>query len=213
MSVRLLGLGSVGSPCAIELIKMGIPLTLQDTDKVELHNVTNQFMFQENHIGKSKLDVVADACKAHNSAIKVLKLNSWFRAGDSIEEDIVISAVDTMAVRQLIYDCAVVGGKTRFLLDPRLGGEYIRIHCVDLFNKESRLAYLDELYDDSQTTSAQCSGASIIYTPTIAASFLAKFIKNILNEQWIPETLLIDMSSEITMNIVGAHIETMEKKD
>lgn len=68
--IHIIGCGSVGSTLAENLARCGITkMTLWDFDTVESHNVVNQ-MFCQRHIGKTKVEALADILVDINPYIK-----------------------------------------------------------------------------------------------------------------------------------------------
>ena len=58
--VTIVGTGSVGSFVALSLVKMGVKeLELWDSDKVELHNIANQY-FRLEDLNKYKVEACRD---------------------------------------------------------------------------------------------------------------------------------------------------------
>ena len=68
--IHIIGCGSVGSTLAENLARCGVTkMTLWDFDTVESHNIVNQ-MFSQQHIGKSKVEALADILVDINPYIK-----------------------------------------------------------------------------------------------------------------------------------------------
>lgn len=72
--VLIIGLGSGGSPIAVELAKAGVgQFALADFDRIELHNLSRHIC-SLNDLGRLKTDAVADAIKGKNPYAIVDKL-------------------------------------------------------------------------------------------------------------------------------------------
>lgn len=68
--IHIIGCGSVGSTLAENLARCGVTkMTLWDFDTVESHNIVNQ-MFSQEHIGKLKVEALADILVDINPYIK-----------------------------------------------------------------------------------------------------------------------------------------------
>lgn len=68
--IHIIGCGSVGSTLAENLARCGVTkMTLWDFDTVESHNIVNQ-MFSQQHIGKPKVEALADILADINPYIK-----------------------------------------------------------------------------------------------------------------------------------------------
>jgi molybdopterin/thiamine biosynthesis adenylyltransferase len=76
--VVIVGCGALGNGVASILAIEGVGhLYLVDSDKIELHNVTRQFMFTEGDVGEYKADVLARRLKERNSGIKIKVHREW----------------------------------------------------------------------------------------------------------------------------------------
>ena len=111
--VLLLGVGGA-SILAASLVGMGVQtITLVDYDKVEYGNLNRQFIYNENDIGKYKVDVAKEFLLSLNKNIKVLAYNMKITNYNDIiklvgEADIVINAIDTPPIestRWINYCC------------------------------------------------------------------------------------------------------------
>lgn len=72
--VLIIGLGSGGSPIAVELAKAGVgQFALADFDRIELHNLSRHIC-SLNDLGRLKTDAVSDAIKGKNPYAVVDKL-------------------------------------------------------------------------------------------------------------------------------------------
>lgn len=72
--VLIIGLGSGGSPIAVELAKAGVgQFAIADFDRVELHNLSRHIC-TANDLGRLKTDAVSDAIKGKNPYAVVDKL-------------------------------------------------------------------------------------------------------------------------------------------
>ena len=78
--ITIIGCGGLGSPLSVYLAASGIGrINLVDPDKVEIRNLHRQVFFQEEDIGKFKVDVLKDHIERLNSHCKVntFKSKSW----------------------------------------------------------------------------------------------------------------------------------------
>ena len=77
-NAKILVIGAGGLGCVIHqyLAAAGIgTLGILDFDKVELHNLHRQILFNDSHIVKPKTAVVRDVLEIQNSKIKLLAFN------------------------------------------------------------------------------------------------------------------------------------------
>jgi molybdopterin/thiamine biosynthesis adenylyltransferase len=71
--ITILGCGGIGSNIATVLATMGVQnITLIDDDKIEHTNLSRQYPFTINDIGKYKVDVLTDYIKKRNPSVEIL---------------------------------------------------------------------------------------------------------------------------------------------
>ena len=99
--VTLIGLGSVGSTAAAQLVKAGITnLALIDPDHLELHNIVRH-LCDLNDLGRYKVDAVAERLRYINPEINITKvkkdyIKEYKNIIDTIKKsDIIIVSTDT----------------------------------------------------------------------------------------------------------------------
>lgn len=69
-SVAVLGLGATGTAVATALVCAGVGrVRLVDFDTVDVTNLSRQYLFTEDDVGRAKLDVAVDALHRHNSSV------------------------------------------------------------------------------------------------------------------------------------------------
>jgi hypothetical protein len=167
--VLVVGAGSGGSYIVFGLARMGVRnITVVDFDVVEAHNLPNQF-FAESLIpelmDESGKVAKVDALKATinfmipDNGVKYIKAKVE-EAPDLLKNrwDVIISAVDSMAVRRWIFEHIPFN----FLIDPRSGGEFVNIFTCTEYEKEAhrRNLWTDEEVD--KIHKLPCTGTSII---------------------------------------------------
>ncbi len=112
-SVLIIGCGGLGCPAALYLTRGGIGrLGLMDADLVSLSNLHRQVLFNEEDIGKPKVDVAKKMLVKANSAIEIDVFNSrlnttnWKKIlGDY---DVVLDCSDNFTTRYLVNDGCVL---------------------------------------------------------------------------------------------------------
>lgn len=99
--VGILGVGGVGSYVAYGLASMGIgKLSLIEHDHIELGNTARQMLYNEDDIGKQKLDVAEKKLKSVNPNIEITTVNLRVTSPKDLEPhldglDILILCADT----------------------------------------------------------------------------------------------------------------------
>jgi len=111
-SVAVFGLGGVGSYAAEALVRGGIGrLTLVDFDQVDLTNLNRQLHALDTTIGRPKVQVMAERCRAINPQLCVEALQAFYSADNSPEllergYDYVLDCIDHITAKlHLIEAC------------------------------------------------------------------------------------------------------------
>jgi adenylyltransferase/sulfurtransferase len=110
--VCVVGVGGLGNPILTRLVAMGIgKLRIVDRDVIELSNLHRQTMFDENDIGKVKVEVAAKKLQKLNSDVEIealpVSINDY-TAFDVVEGcDVVIDALDSVNARYSINKACV----------------------------------------------------------------------------------------------------------
>lgn len=115
--VLVVGAGGLGGPCALYLAAAGVgTLGLVDADTVSLSNLQRQILFATADLGQSKTDAGAAHLKALNPDITVVS-HPVALAQDNAQAmvgayDLVVDGTDDFAVRFLINEACLAGGRT-----------------------------------------------------------------------------------------------------
>lgn len=115
--VLIIGLGSGGSPIAVELAKAGVgQFALADFDRVELHNLSRHIC-SINDLGRLKTDAVADAIRGKNPYAVIEKIpidinkNIDILASEISKADVVMCCTDNNQSRFNTSELLVKYGK------------------------------------------------------------------------------------------------------
>ncbi|ORJ58317.1 tRNA threonylcarbamoyladenosine dehydratase [Geothermobacter hydrogeniphilus] len=111
-SVVVFGVGGVGSYAAEALVRGGVgKLTLVDFDEICLTNVNRQIHALKGTIGRSKVEVMAERCRAINPDCEVRPLQAFYEAEHAEEllagdYDYVLDCIDHITAKlHLIESC------------------------------------------------------------------------------------------------------------
>jgi len=108
IKVLQIGAGGLGSPCSLYLTAAGIKeLTIIDDDTVSISNLQRQILYNETHIGKSKIEMAKQVLTNLNSEVQI---NTY---KDFIDE---ISIKKYLKNQDFIVDCSD-NMKTKFLVN------------------------------------------------------------------------------------------------
>ena len=186
--ISIIGCGAIGSFTAISLAKMGLTkFHLWDMDKVETHNLPNQF-FGETDIGKNKVDVTGQYMQNFNNDCLIVYFGKFtkeeWNKDKNYSSQIVISCVDKMSVRKEIFETVKEDRNVQLFIDTRMGGLQGQIYCIDMKNMEQITNYEKTLFGDESAVQLRCTERSIIFTVLGLASLVCnQIVKAFKNEE------------------------------
>jgi hypothetical protein len=170
-------------------------LTLIDYDTVEIHNTSCQLFGQED-VGLPKLyaleRILNRLTGAYYTAIAGSGEKITLETPLQVLTPIVISCVDSMAVRRLLWNTVKVDPTARMFIDSRMGAEVGRVLAVDLTRPEHLDAYETTLYTDAEAEQAPCTARAIAYTGFALGAHIAHLIKRRAMSQDVPLDSLLD---------------------
>lgn len=182
--ITIVGAGAIGSFTALCLAKMGFGnITVYDFDKIEIENIGVQF-YRFSDIGKPKVDALKDLLKDF-TGIEIIAKNEKYEKG--IFPGVVVAAVDSMAVRDLLWKNHKKNPhQTKLFVDPRMAIEQLMVYAMNPANKKDIVSYEKTLYSDTEAVQERCTNRSIVYTSAQAGAFVAKAIKDKLTNKPYP---------------------------
>jgi molybdopterin/thiamine biosynthesis adenylyltransferase len=115
--VLVVGVGGLGSPVALYLAASGIGhIGLLDEDKIEVHNLQRQILYDTYYIGRPKVEIAAEKLGDLNNEIKITSHNLRLNINNAeqlIEKyDIIADCSDNFETRFLLNDVCMKLGKT-----------------------------------------------------------------------------------------------------
>ena len=165
--VCVVGVGGIGNPIVTQLAAMGVgKLKIVDRDVVEISNLHRQHLYNEDDIGKVKVEVAAERLKKMNPhvVIEAIPLSITKYTAESIVKgmDIIIDALDSVDARYALND-ACIKYNIPFIYAGALG--MLGSVCTILPNKSACLrcifpALADE---DMPTCSTEGVHPSVLY--------------------------------------------------
>ncbi|MVN92300.1 HesA/MoeB/ThiF family protein [Mucilaginibacter aquatilis] len=114
--VLIVGAGGLGVPVLQYLTGMGIgTIGIIDADVVSLSNLHRQVLYNENDIGKSKVETAVNKLSKLNRNVRFEAYNQLLSVQNALEivinYDIVVDATDNISTRYLINDACVISHK------------------------------------------------------------------------------------------------------
>lgn len=168
-SVLVIGAGALGSYVTFGLARMGVrDISVIDFDKVEAHNLPNQF-FAESILEdgseifkvlalKKTIDFIVPnntiRCFADDIKLSELNRRSW---------NVIFVTVDSMEVRQWIWNN--MKDKTRLIIDGRIGGQFANVYTIVTGHFDASNYYNTQLPTDEEVDKIAplpCSGRSVV---------------------------------------------------
>jgi len=134
--VAIIGLGGLGGPAARMLAAARVPLSLFDGDRVEVHNLPRQTLFDDSHLGAPKATAAAARLRelfpgadviARDERIEAANLERlddcslWIDATDQLASKLFFSDQAVERRRTLIHGGAIRWGGQVLAIVPGLG--------------------------------------------------------------------------------------------
>lgn len=195
--VTVIGVGGIGSPTVMCLTKMGVEdVTVYDNDYVEIHNISTQFYRLTRDIGEQKVNAIAQIVAEFNGV--QLKTNNYFIGGDDEEDDldgIVISGVDSMESRRLIWKGVKMNPSISLYIDARMGAEVARIFTINPSSPHHIERYERSINPKKETVDVPCTARAIIYNTFGIASLIANQVKKFCKGERLYEEIQFSFAS------------------
>lgn len=176
--VHLIGAGGINNLVGPTLAKMGVTeIHIWDDDVLENRNCPTEIAYSYKMIGQPKVAAMADAIYYLRPDVEVYQHQERITA-DSEISGIVISGVDSMKSRQVIWDCV----KSNFLeipffIDGRSAGEEIAIFAFSPCDMESAEIYGEDwLFGDEEALQLECGARNIGYIADFMAAEICRLI-------------------------------------
>ena len=190
--VTVIGAGGIGSPTALALAKMGVEkITIYDDDIVEKHNLPNQ-MYRISDLGKLKVDGTKDICSDF-AGITINTIGEKFEK--QIVNGIVISGVDSMKSRDIIWKRMKFNPSINLYIDARMGAEVCKICTMNPCDPHDVKWYEKTLFPDDKASEEPCTAKSIIYNTFSIAGLVSSQIKKFVKGQPYPREIIFDLKT------------------
>jgi hypothetical protein len=175
-SVTIVGNGGIGSFAALALAKLGVQqISLVDFDHVEDHNFPNQ-AFTPSQIGMSKVNALAETVQTYAPSADVQIHEQRLEDGVPLS-DIVISALDSMDARALLWKAVKDKVACKRLIDGRLAGETIVVYAPLISDPADIEGYEATLHSDEEALEMPCTRQSIIDVGFSVASLITRAVR------------------------------------
>lgn len=192
--ITIVGAGGIGSWVALMLSRFNPKsIIIYDDDTVDISNLAGQF-YTVSQIGIFKVDAVSTNMKNYSGFYKTVTMRERFKA-DSSCSDIVISCLDNMYSRKVVFDrwvkhvneCA--NPKNCLFIDGRLAAETLQVYAVCGDEETSIRRYKDSLFSDSEAVNELCSYKQTSFMANMIGSIIANDVLNFVASK-LPDGIL-----------------------
>lgn len=194
--ISVIGCGAIGSFLVLQLVKMGFTnVTVWDPDEVSVENMSCQF-FRFKDIGVNKATALRALVEDFTGVRVTAHPAAWDSSHASETTGVVISAVDCMDVRRLIYETVQNACfKVTHIIDPRMSAEFAAMYVINPFDPKDQATYEKTLYSNEDAVQERCTAKSTVYTANLLSGMCAKAVKNLACRQTYPRTLQWDIAA------------------
>lgn len=178
--ITIIGAGAIGSWTALALAKMGFGnLTIWDDDKIDIENM-NCSLYRPVDVGQQKVHALTNLI--HQFTGMQIRFQQQKYTG-GVFPGIVISAVDSMAVRRLIWEEHVAKAtSTRMIIDPRMGAETALLYVMNPFREADRKSYEKVLYSDDAAVHEPCTRKATAYCALPLSGLVCAQVKTLVTD-------------------------------
>lgn len=178
LPITVIGAGAVGSHVVKALAQMGFDdITVFDDDVVSEENLNAQG-YPVKDLKRIKVEALAEIVFDYTEGPGIEVRSERYVAGAF--EGIVISAVDNMATRKLIWENhAGKALKTLAIIDPRMGAEFAQLYVMRPMEPIDQATYAKTLFTDSEAVQEPCTAKATIYTALLLSGLVCKAVKDI----------------------------------
>lgn len=196
--ITVIGAGAVGSHVVTSLAKMGMEdITVFDADTVSPENMNAQG-FGLHQVGVAKVDALHKAILEMNGT-KITAMKARYLVGAF--PGIVISAVDNMETRRLIWENHKEKAlSTIAIIDPRMAIEDLALYTMNPMSPIDQKTYEKTLYTDAESVQERCTMKSTIYTASLLSGLVCKAVKDLITGSKYSRTVLWNVK-ENDMNV------------
>ena len=190
--ITVIGCGAIGSFTTLALAKVGFHnLTVWDGDKIEEHNIPNQF-YPLSTVGLAKTVALKKMVKMFEG-VEIKGVNRFWTGARL--SGVVVSAVDSMKVRSEIWKGVGRNVEVPILIDGRMGGNQLEVYTVDMKIMDDRKRYMKTLYPDSATAPVPCTERAVMYNVLNIASWIVNQLRLVLSHKEYKRQMIMDLEN------------------
>lgn len=177
--ITVVGAGAVGSFTVLALAKMGFSkLTVYDFDKIEIENMNNQF-YPLAWVGEYKVLALSEMVQEF-TGILIEANDRRYTPEETVAPGIIITAVDSMAARKMIWGMHKMRYEVVAYIDPRMSSEAALLYTMNTMNQTDITDYEKTLYTDEQGVQEPCTAKATMYTSLLISGLVCKAVKDVV---------------------------------
>jgi len=194
LPVFIIGAGGIGGPTALLLAKLGMQkITVVDFDKVEEHNQPNQ-IFGQRDLGTQKTLALREIVeRLTDTSVETRPLRITEETPRDFFRGIVISAVDKMSSRSIIWQKVRFNPAVRLFIDGRIGGQVLRLYTVNPVIPDHIQFYEKTIHPDEEGVELPCTARAVIDVGFFIASFITRAVRLHLKDDHMEKEVLFDV--------------------
>jgi len=207
--IEVVGAGGIGSFTVVALAKLGLKnIRVWDGDKVEDHNVPNQFHILT-AVGHPKVRALAGLTELLTGT-KIKTKNKFWDWDDDKLKGIVIAAVDSMEStekdprcgRKELWESMKADPEVELFIDARLGGETIRVLSLQPVNDSMKYDWYEKsLFSPGEIKELPCTARSIIDVGYQVAAVITNLVRKFLKDGEVTHDIAISMKDLSIMKL------------
>lgn len=178
--IQIIGAGGIGSFAALALSKLGLNnITVYDRDNVEQHNQPNQLY--------GRLDIDRPKVRSLEEIVGGLSNDIEGICAMVTEETdlsgIVISAVDSIDARRVIWGRVKENMAVSTFIDARIGGEVVKVIHVNPFDSADIERYEKTLHSNEEVAPLPCTAQAVIDVGFAVASLITRAVRLFIKDK------------------------------
>jgi hypothetical protein len=211
LPVRLIGTGGIGSLTAVMLAKMSDgDVMVYDDDTVDEINIATQF-YRTEDIGRNKVIAITELSNQFSDTVQFFPVPERYPSSRQNPAWMVISAVDSIISRKLIWQELIRLTGWKWYLDARMGAEKFELYCISREDIQWYSSLLSRQHDEL-IPDEPCTAKATFYTAAFAAGHIGKTIRKILACEKPPVWLSHDIYTDRILLANGYQTEVKGSK-
>jgi len=196
-TITIIGCGGIGASILPTLLTMGLrSFVLYDGDYVEPRNLSTNLIFRPQDLYRSKVDRVKEYLEEYGENVTVTAHQEHYV--DQPLSGIVISGVDSMAARKLIWENLADNDDVILYMDGRIGGQFMQLFCLEPLIGDRNDEYAKHnLFRDEDASELPCTERTVVYPAVALGTLMASYLSKWQRGQPVPFMSNLHFGGEI----------------